>query len=361
MGSLEYKADWEEAKQRYEAWWRREGMDRPLLWVTAPRDKLPGEPPPPPPDDLEARWTDLDYLAAVNDYNLRRTYFGAEAFPVWSAGYPGHVSIPSFYGCPFTLAEDTGWHSPILKGEKLDVSGLKLNRNGRWWRFGDAMLHRARQEASGKSIPAMGAIFGCGDTLAMLRGNYRLMYDLMDDAAGVREAELDLMNDWFEVFDHQTGLLTDGGGEYATWFPIWALGKFYAVQCDVSYGISPRSFRECFVPALEKWTDYLDHAIYHLDGVGAFHLVEELCKIDGVEAVQVLPGAGRPGPLEFINVLRTIQRMGIGLHISISQCEIPRALSQLSSRGLMIHTSASSETEARQVIEEASRLSVDRG
>jgi len=361
MAGLQYKGDWEEAKQRYNAWWRREKMDRPLLWITARRDAFADDHPPAAPKDIEARWTDLDYLAAINDYRLRRTCFEAEAFPIWSAGYPGHVTIPTFYGCPFTLAETTGWHEPILTGEKLDISGLRLDRSGRWWRFGDEMFRCARKEAAGKSIPAMGAIFGCGDTLAMLRGNLQLMYDMMDDPAGLREAELRLLDDWFEVFEHQTSLLTAGGGEYATWFPIWAPGKFYAVQCDVSYGISPRTFRECFVPALEKWTDYLDHAIYHLDGVGAFHLVEEVCAIDGVQAVQVLPGSGQPGPLEFMGVLKTVQKMEKGLHISIPPGEIPRALSQLSSRGLMIHTWAPSEAEARRIIDEASRLSVDRG
>jgi len=361
MSALEYKPDWEEIKQRYAAWWRREKMDRCLLWVEAPKENLPDEPPPTAPEDTERLWTDLDYLSAANDYRMRRTFYAAEAFPIWSPGYPGHIAIPTFYGCPFKLDRGTGWHEAILTDEKLDVSGLKLDRQGKWWRFGDELLRRAREESAGKSIPSMCAIFGCGDTLGMLRGNERLLFDIADAPAAVRRAELALMDDWFGVFEHQTNLLCDGGGEYATWFPIWAPGRFYPTQCDVSYGISPKAFRECFVPALEKQVAWLDHAIYHLDGTGAFHLVEEVCKIDGIYAVQVLPGTGKPGPLHYMDVLKTVQHMGKGLHITISPQEIPEALSRLSSRGLFIHTWASSQTEAMKIVEQAARLSVDRG
>ena len=336
-------------------------MDRCLLTVTAPRDGLPDEPPPPAPDTIEARWTDLEYLSALNDYGHRRTFYGAEAFPRWSPGYPGHASMPTFYGSRLTLDWHTGWHEPVLTGERPDVSGLKLNRECRWWEFGrDVLLHAGRASA-GKSIPSIHALSGCGDTLASLRGSQRLLFDLMDDPGGVREAELKLMDNWIEVFEFQTGLLRDCDEGYATWFPLWSPGRFYPTQCDVSYGISPRSFRECFVPALRKQVDYLDHTIYHVDGVGAFPLVEEVCRIERIGAVQILPGAGKPSPLYYMDVLRTVQRMGKRLHITIAADEVPAALSQLSSRGLCIQTRAESVEQARRIIEDARRLSVDRG
>ena len=358
---MKYKLDWEETKQRYEAWWRREKMDRPLLWLTCPKSDVPDEVPPPAPEDIEARWTDLDYLSASIDHPMRRTFYAAESVPVWSVGYPGHATMPTFYGCPFTLAETTGWHDPILTGETLDVSGLTVDRECKWWKWGDEMLARARAESEGKCLAAIGAIFGCGDTLAMVRGNERMLYDLMDDPAGVRDAELKFMDDWIEVFDHQTGILTEGGREYGTWFPIWAPGKFYPTQCDVAYGISLRSFRECFVPALEKQTEYLDHALYHLDGTGAFHLVEEVCKIDGIGAVQVLPGTGQPPALHFLDTCQTVQRMGKNLWIFVPPEEIPDALDKLSSRGLMFCTGARDEAHAQEIIETTARLAVDRG
>ena len=108
------------------------------------------------------------------------------------------------------------------------------------------------------------------------------------------------------------------------------------------------------------WTDFA-YSIYHLDGVGAFHLIEEVCRIENIHAVQVLPGAGQPSPLHFLDTLRTVQRMGKGLHITIPPGDVRDAPDLLSCRGLCIDTNARTETEARALIEDISRLSVDRG
>jgi len=119
---LLFKPDWEEAKERYKAWWAHEVLDRCALWVTAPKADPAAEPPPPLPTKVEDRWLDLDYVAAANDYQMRHTYYGAEAFPVWSPGYPGWTFIPCYMGAPVTLSEDTGWvaavacHARVLRG-----------------------------------------------------------------------------------------------------------------------------------------------------------------------------------------------------------------------------------------------------
>ena len=361
MEQLLYKPDWAEAKHRLTTWWKGERLDRCLMTVCAPRDGAEALGPAPRAATIEQRWCDLAYLTAANEHRHRSTFFGAEAFPTWTPGYPGYVSLPTLYGSPFTLDWDTGWHCPILTGDRLDISSLKVDRAGRWWRFGDELLEHARAASAGKSIPSVFDLFGVGDTLGVLRGTQQLLLDLMDDPAGVREAELKLVDDWIVVFTHQVDILCRDGGLYATWFPLWAPGRFYPMQCDVSYGISPESFRECFVPALRKWAEFLDYAIYHLDGVGAFHVVDEVCGIEKIGAIQVLPGAGKPGPLHYLDVLRRVQRHGKGLHISIVPDEVEQALSLLSSRRLCIETWARSETHARELIDLARKNSVDRG
>ena len=357
--TLLYKPDWAEAKQRLTAWWRGEKTDRCLLQISAPRDNAAALGPAPEAKTIEERWCDLDYLTARIEHKHRRTFYGAESIPCWDAGFPGHVSLPTFYGCPFKLDWRTGWHQPILTGEELDLSGLKVDRAGRWWRFGDEMLDYARKASAGRSIPSMCAIYGGGDTLAALRGTERVLFDLMDRPAAVRDAELKLMDDWCEVFSHQVGLLTKDGGQYVSWFGLWAPGRCYPMQCDVSFGISPKSFRECFVPALRKQAEFLDHALYHLDGTGAFPLLEELLRIERINAIQVYPGTGKPSPLHYIDVLRKVQRAGKGLHISISAEEVEPALDLLSSRGLCIDTQARTEKEARALIDLAGRKSVE--
>jgi len=51
-----YKEDWEQAKQRFLAWWNGEIIDRIALQVRAPRKSYRPRPLA-PPLSLEARWT----------------------------------------------------------------------------------------------------------------------------------------------------------------------------------------------------------------------------------------------------------------------------------------------------------------
>jgi len=349
MGLL-YKPDWDETQERFIAWWKGEYFGRCAMAVTAPRAERPDVKAPAPPADPIKRWTDFDYIVALNEYQHSTTFYGGEAFPIWSGGYPGHASIPTFLGCPLTLDEATGWHDPILMEDDWTVEGREIDREGRWWKFALELLQTAAEASAGKSIPSIGAFGGSGDTLAALRGTGRLLYDVVDCPERVAAAELYLMRQWCDVYDAFYQIIRPVAGGSTGWFPLWSPGRFYASQCDFSYMISPRMFRELFVPAVDMQTQFLDYSVYHLDGIGAFVHVPALLEIPGIQAIQVGPGAGKPSALHYLDLLRQIQAGGKNLWISLSAEEVEPSLSQLSARGLFIDTSCRSEQEARDLL-----------
>jgi len=358
MGLL-YKPDWDEAQVRFKAWWAGELSGRCAMAVTAPRDDAPKEPPPTAPDDPVARWTDLDYLAELNDYRHRRAFYGGEAFPTWTGGYPGHTSIATFLGSPITLDMRTGWHEPILNDAEWTIEDIRLDAEHRYYRFQLDLLRTAAEAAKGKSIPSIGAFGGSGDTLASIRGTMRLLTDVVDRPELVRRTELHLMDIWTEVYQTFYDIISPAAGGSTCWFGLWSPGKFYASQCDFSYMISPGMFRELFVPAIERQLEFLDHAVYHVDGIGAFCHVPALCELSRLQAVQILPGAGKPSPLHYMDVLKDVQARGKDLHITIPPGEVETALGELSSRGLFIATSCGSEAEARALLVDAEKWSRD--
>ncbi len=356
--SLEFKPDWEEARTRFQAWWAHECLGRAAIAVTAPRADLADEAPPARPPTPLQRWTDLDYAAACNEYRMRRTFYGGEAFPVWSVGYPGHTAIPTFLGCPVELDWDTGWWNPIVTGTGLEgVLDLRLDRGGYWWRFTIAALERAAREAAGRCLASVGAFGGCGDTLAALRGTDRLLLDVVDRPAEVIAAESYLMDVWCAVYDEFYRIVRAVSQGSTCWFSLWSPGKFYAAQNDFSYMISPRMFRELFLPVIERQTQFLDHTVYHVDGVAAFAHVPALCELPRLQAIQILPGAGKPSPLHYLDTLRYVQQAGKNLHITIPPEEVPEALRELRATGLFIATWCASEAEARQLLRQAERWS----
>jgi len=358
--SLLYKDDWDDAKERFKAWWAHDNFGRCGLSVTAPRKDPPRVEEPARPPTPEKRWTDLDYIGALGEYRNARTFFGGEAFPVWSYGYPGNKRLAVFLGCPLTLDFETGWLDPILVDEDIDCHSLRIDEGEPHWQFTLSWLRRGAQEATGKSVPAVGAFGGCGDTLAALRGSDRLLYDVADRPVQVREADQFLMDLWCKVYDTFSDIVKEAAEGSTCWFGLWSPGKFYAAQNDFSYMISPQMFRDVFLPTIEKQTRFLDHCVYHVDGIGAFAHVDALLELPRLQAVQILPGAGKPSPLHYMDVLTKVQAAGKNLHISIPPEQVEPALSELSARGLFIATTCSTEDEARSLLKRAEKWSRER-
>jgi len=222
------------------------------------------------------------------------------------------------------------------------------------------MLGFSVEQGRGKFIPTVGALGGCGDTLAGLRGNLALLTDLVDCPDYVREFDQYLMRQWIGVYEGFYRITHEAAQGSTCWFPLWSPGKFYASQNDFAYMISPRMFREIFLPSIEMQTNFLDHAVYHVDGVGNFVHVDALLELPRLQALQILPGAGKPSPLHYMDVLKKVQAAQKNLHITIPPNEVEKALDELSVRGLFIHTYCDSEEQARLLIRKVKKWSTER-
>jgi len=359
--SLLYKEDWEETKERFKAWWAHEYFGRCGLAVTAPRTKPLPFPKPPDATTPEGLWMDLDRISAASEYRSARTFYGGEAYPTWGVGFPGHQTIAAFLGCPTILQMRTAWSEPILHDKPtIEYKTLKVDYEGSRWNFHEQWLQRGAKDSKGKFIPPVGAFGGCGDLLSHLRGNERLLYDLIDRPEEVRDADLHIMDIWIDVYNRCYSALRDTAQGSTCWFALWSPGKFYATQNDFAYMISPKMFRDVFLPTLERHTEFLDHSVHHVDGIGNFNHVDALCELPKLHALQILPGAGKPSPLHYMDILKKVQAKGKNLHITIPANEVESALSELSARGLFIRTNVPTEEEARELLKNAEKWSRDR-
>ena len=358
---LEYKPDWEETKERYKQWWAHEYFGRCALSVTAPKKNPPDIPKPPPAKTVEQRWYDLDWISARQEYSKSHTFYGGESLPVWNGGHGGHMGIPAFLGCPTTMDWDTGWWDPILLGTDIEFQNLKINKTDRNYRFTLDLLRRGVKEARGKCLICIGALGGCGDTLAALRGTEQLLFDCIERPDQVRAAEEFLMDMWCEHYDTLYEIIRETDEGSTCWLDVWSPGKYYPPHNDFAYNISPQMYRKLFLPIIEKQSRFLTHSVYHVDGVNNFVHVDALLELPRVQAYQIGPGAGKPSPLAYMDLLKKVQKAGRNLHIYLPIEEIRPALETLSARGLYIQTSAESEDEAKELLENAERWSVDRG
>ena len=357
---LLYKGDWEEAKKRYTAWWAHEVVDRCVIAVTAPKDGInKNELAPQAPSDPIEKLTNLDYISKCNEYNHSRTFFGGEAFPIWSSAYPGHTTMRTFLGCPIHFGAGTAWHEPILNDDDWDIHQLRIDKESYWWQFTIELVKKAAEQCKGNSIPSIPALSGCGDTLSTLRGNDKLLLDVLDFPERILDAEMYLMDIWIEVYSTFYDLIKESGEGSTAHIPLWSPERYYFTQCDFSYMISPTMFQKMFLPAIEKQTEFLGHSIHHLDGVDAFRHLPALCELPRLQAIQVRPGTGKPNALHYMDTLKIAQAAGKNIWIQIPSDEVEQTLIDLSAKGLFIYTSCETEDEARDLLEKVNKWSHD--
>jgi len=347
---LLYKPDWEKTKENLTAWWAHEDFGRCGIAVTANKTGLPDAAPPPLPERIEDRWLDTDYLRAEQEYRMKRIFYGGEAFPVQDPGSQWMYNA-CFVGCPVDITETSGWIVPVIKEGELtdyDYNDLIIRDDNPWW-ISSLEKHRiAVEDAAGKAIPCMQTLGGAGDTLAGIRGNEQLLADTMDCPDYVKEFDQYLMKQWIDVHRTFYEIIKDGAEGCTTWahMGIWAPGPYYIAMCDFSYMISTKMFTDLFLPSIEMQADYLDYCLYHVDGIGAFKHVDILCEVNGIQAIQILPGAGKPSPLHYMDELKKVQNAGKNLHMFLAPQEVKPALENLSSKGLFITTWCDTEEEA---------------
>ena len=101
----------------------------------------------------------------------------------------------------------------------------------------------------------------------------------------------------------------------------------------------------------------VDHRIYHLDGTVALQHLDLLLSVPEIQAIQWVPGSGRDEVLQWIPLIRRVQKAGKGIWVSADAADIPALLAEVPANGLCIATSCSSEQEARDLIDVVARLS----
>ena len=126
------------------------------------------------------------------------------------------------------------------------------------------------------------------------------------------------------------------------------------------YLFCPNPGQDIYLPVLQKQLDFLDYAIYHLDGLGNFAHVDLLCELENLQSLQILPGEGQPNPLHYMSVLKKVQAARKHLCLWPWPNEVRPALAELSAKGLFIVTSCQTEQEAKDLLRKAEKWSKER-
>jgi len=317
---------------------------------------------------LETRWTDGEYILQRNLRRFEETYFAGDAFPqIWlNLGASGHAAF--FTGAKYGFDVSTIWFEPSLRDESATDAALpsiEFDTNAPLYLATLDLARYFTNEAQGRFFVSMPDTSGNLDALAHLRGNEGLLIDMMTRPEWVHRELPRVQEAWRQTVEsvYQITNENNDGGSTIGWLNTWAPGRHAQMQCDLSVMISPADFVEFAIPEMNEQIEWMDHSLYHFDGVDQERHLDALLGLDGLQAIQFTCVAGQPSPIHFLPLLKRIQEAGkslvIPLYEGAEQAEIVTLLEELSSRGLMIVACADTPEEADALVRLAGRYTHD--
>lgn len=342
------EVEFESIKERFDAFWDREILDRPLICITAPKKKQ-RKVEFPVPESLVERWTNVEYVLKKMELCLENTLFLGDAIPwYWPNLGPNHFTA-CIGGDLVFRDETTSWVEPFI--EDLSEFDPMLDRKSKWWRIMDDLLDAMCEVAEGNFLVGIPDLHYGGDSLSAALGPQNLVRCFFQEPDTVKRLIKTLTDLCIEMFDSYYGKISRVQDGSITWIPAFSRGRYFALQDDFSGFLSPGMFREFIVEEeVERVSEYLDNSIFHLDGPLALGNLDILLDVDSLDGIQWVPGAGAESMSRWVDVCSKILDAGKCLQISCEPREVEFLLSSLRREGLLLATHCNTEREARRLL-----------
>lgn len=361
-----YKKDWQDTRDKFEAWWESRNTGAPLMWVVSRRD----HPTAPPQRETpyaapEQQYLDVEQIPLRHRNFCRQHVFHAQAFPNLSVDL-GAGSLALYLGSAPKFHWDTVWFTKTVRDGWASAPRLEFDPENFWYRKHLSMLDQAKTLSGEDYLVNIPDIVENIDILSALRGPQDMCYDLVDEPEEV-EARIGQLDDiYFNYYDSMYDRIkcADGSSSY-TAFNIWGGGKVAKVQCDFAALMDPGRFRRFIQPSLARQCARLDHAIYHLDGPDAVRHVDTLMEIDALAGIQWTSGAGNVDGLDekwFAPIYDKVRRAGKSLLLYAIDGGVDTWLGKIDvlvgrygTAGLYIQFPVMKEADAQKLLEYAQR------
>ncbi len=373
---MEYKPDWDEARQRFVAWWNHAVIDRCCISVHAQRQdsKLP-----PFPnlqyelwldgmddiddDDhagLERWWTDPEwnYQRAIRYFE--NSFFGGEALPVTTVNW-GAMAMAAMFGSRAVFGQKTVWYERAIDDWDTWEWTFDPATNPTWQTI-LAIVNRFLEGAEDRYFIGKPELGNGADVLSLMRGMDTLALDLYEYPDAVERGVEVISDAWVLLMEqvYQMTTRVNAGGDILAWMGLWAPGRIDQIACDFSYIISPKMFKKFFVPEILKMGNWCEYGMYHLDGPACIsNMLETLLEIPQIKAIQFTPGAGSPPAYTaaYIPRYRKILESGRHLYLLAEPNEVEPILRELPPEGLFLRTFVPTEDEARDLLKKVTQWS----
>lgn len=352
----DWKPDWLQVRQHMLDWWAGKGL---VLRLHCPRDQprdrtLVG---PTTPPDMPRRWLDPEYRARRNEYMLNQAAMLGDFIPIANTNV-GAGDLAAMLGSNWSFAPSTVWYTPCIDDPDRCPPLTFDSQDPAFVALAD-MVRRCVEVADGRYFVGIPDLIENLDILSAMRDPIMVMMDMIERPGWLLEKIDEINLAWFAAFEAFYDIVKapDGSCTFAA-FDLWGPGKTAKVQCDAAAMISRDMFKQFVVPALTRQCQWLDHAMYHLDGEEAMNCLDALLEIEPLNAIEWTPhylaadeGGGHP---KWHDMYRRILSAGKSVQaIGVKPEQIIPLLDSVGGQGMYIVGHAQSQSQAQTLIEQA--------
>lgn len=296
------------ALDAHEKWWAGK-LDRPLVKLSV-RDAYPAK----EKEPILSQATCADFsqspeaIADALDAHLSRYEYLGDAFPMVNFDSFGPGVLAAFCGARLDNSTGGVWFFPDRKREIGEIH-IEYDPENLWVKRIKDIYRAAYAKWRGLVVMGMPDLGGVMDVIATFRGTQDLLVDLYDEPEEVLRVIHETERAWRAAYEDLSNALVPQK-MHTDWSGLLSSTPSYILQCDFCYMIGAEMFRTFVFPTLKRDCDTYPHTIYHLDGVGELTHLDDLLKLDKLDAIQWVSGDGKPGARHWIDVYARIAAAG---------------------------------------------------
>lgn len=302
---------WLEIKGNYDKWWEHD-LDLPL--ISASVWKEPDLKKPFLHQMTQTEFADLtispEKIAERIEYEVSSRDYIADGYPLYSFAFSGPGIVAAFLGSNIGINNNWIWFHPPDKLPAIDKLHFEYNEDNIWFRRLVDIYESTIKRTEGKVVLGLPDLGGILDIISTFFPGEKLIFEVCDNPSEVKRLISEIEDIWTQYHNKFIDILKGRIPGYSDWSLVYSDKPLYIVQSDFSYMISPQMFKELVLPTIINNAVKIPRTIYHLDGVGQLPHLSMICNIERLDAIQWVPGTGKPDFWEWPDVYEKILNSG---------------------------------------------------
>jgi len=338
------KEDIDDAKNRLEAWWDHEIIDRPVISYYFPRNgssvaglfeivffgwKLAKN-----PDGIEE-------IIADFEKQIQTLIYGGESIPSFIPYYGAGIMAAIFGVIPEFKTQTVWFRRPTSPNDIVALlEDVKLNANNPWYSRLLRITEYAAKHSQNNYQVSMTDLGGILDILSSFLGPKEIILTMKRRPDIIDTCRAILLEKTLKVYDDLQNIINKYNDGCNAWLNVWNKKRWYPIQCDFCAMLNPTWFKRFALPDIIAQAAHMDYSIYHLDGPNALLHLDDLLSIPELTGIQWVPGDGREpmGHEKWYPIYKKIQAAGKNIVSTVTPSRLSTMYRNFDPKGLYLRT-----------------------